>query len=193
MIDAIVNQLVNTGLSSLAVFSRKGGIVRPQKANVNGKVKIFPVALRLDGGECQPGDYLDFVPNSKESGILYFEQISNSKTNDTPGGQIFTAQLRVVGWVNLRRISPPDISVIAANVVKAIAERQPDMDYLKNIKFTFEGFEPKSPDVFSKYTYQEEESQFMMYPYDWFSGILKVRYLFLPSCVPSAETVENDC
>ena len=87
MIDLIIQQINTTDLGSMTgIFTRMGGIVRTQKETVANQVKTYPVVRDTGSIVCQGGDYLDFVPNSKEIGMLWWEVISSGTANEKRTG-----------------------------------------------------------------------------------------------------------
>ncbi len=196
MIDKVLEQIISTDLQPLAqIFTRMGGLVRVQvEKGTNGATeRRYPVVPKLLG-DCQGGDYTDMSPNSSQNGILYFQLITKPVTNEV-ANNLFREDysLRCVGWFNADKVSG-SASSLAANVAALIKRRQPAFGtYLTNISTKFTGFDLKSTEIFSAFTYNEAQSQYLMKPYDFFSFTLEIGYIFAPSCVPTITTVENEC
>ena len=196
MIEEILNAIVVNDLQPLsAILTRVGGLVRVQReTGVNGGAeKRYPVVNKLPQ-DCEAGDYSDMSPNSKEVAILYFQAISKPSTVEVLSG-VFREDwsLRVVCWFNSEKVDAT-ASRLAANIAARIKRRQPNIgNYLTCITTKFTGFDAKSADIFSAFTYNEAKSQYLMKPYDFFSFTIEVGYLFTPSCVPTTNLVSNDC
>lgn len=199
MIEKVIDQVVTGDLAALSsLFSKIGSLVRVQRQRTTeGKEIAFPVVFTAAGIQCEPGNYIDLSPNSKERGILYFQLLSNPTSSDIGHGVFqLEAVLRLVAWFNVVQLNPSDPLLLAANVIKTINVKQPGIGtpaYLSNIVMQFDGFEQKDARIFQGFTYDESRSQFLMYPYDYFSIRYRAQATFKPSCVPAVTHSENEC
>lgn len=180
MIDLAVSQLQNC-LSELAWLDLVAGIVREQKLNVDGNVKTLPAMPDPDNA----GQYLLLVPTDEHSGISYFDVLSNQKRNDLSGGRAYMmeAVVRLVVWLNTKRLSPSAaIPQAMAAIVSKLSGRYEDADPVGNLVVTPLQEVPKTPAIFSKWTYDEAESQFLMLPYEYFSYDFQLMFTLSASC-----------
>lgn len=177
MIDKVASELQKI-VAQLPFISLAGGISRQTKILDGELTKIMPAYMYDDG------NYKLLTPSSGESGIAYFENNGNELLDQVSGGrgQMYKASLRIVVWLNLTRISPADVGAMQAQTISAITGTVPDDGMVTNIKVLAKAEVPRSAEIFSKYTYREEETQFLMYPYDYFAWDLEVRYILIGGC-----------
>jgi len=189
MIDAIVTQIA-AGLSSLQWITKLGTVARAHKVNDNGAARTLPVAA-LYGTD--PVQYAWMIPDGNEAAVLYFEVLTDGVTSNGTARRLdCIAQIRVVCWLDTRRIST-DTATAKANVVNAIAERYTVSDSVQNVRVHLQGFEPQTPAVFGRYTYDEKELQHLTPPFDFFSILLSIQYSATPSCAADTVLLDAPC
>jgi hypothetical protein len=135
----------------------------------------MPVYLRSDPTLCDPGDYTDLVPDSSKMSIIYFEDKGLDVVN---AGCLFldvVSSIKLVCWCNLKLINPSYFSALQLKlqVIRTIPTRIANTDWVTKINVQFAGDEPGNP--FTGYTY-DEQKQFLMWPFDYFSLNYKVRF-----------------
>lgn len=179
MIDNVANQLA-AQLATLPFISLAGGIARPQKIKTENVSRTLPAVPKNDG----TAGYNWLTPDSKQVGIAYFENISNELDDKLGGGrgQMYKAVLRVVVWLNLNRITPADTGAMQSQVVALLSSHLPNTDFISNVRVIPIREVPRSADIFSKYTYNEVETQHLMLPYDYFAWDFDVRYVLNSAC-----------
>jgi hypothetical protein len=181
MISEIANQLVASLLTSVQFVDKVAGLVVPMKKSVNKIEKVFPVAINTPT-DCDTSVYIDLVPNSKRTSIIYCEQIGDiSFDTPRPNYWILSATLRLVCWYNLDRITEGqfiDEGVVANNVLSQLPKRLPDslFTYVRSVMLSTARVVTGS-DIFSKYTYDEVRTQFMTFPYGAFAIDIDVQYV----------------
>jgi hypothetical protein len=186
MIHTIVDDIV-TDLKTLSFADRVGGIVYPlQRKHIDkdgrSVVKTIPIYQSTEIG-CDNASYVDFVPNDDYKSCIYFESSAERAITDhTRLGQVATeCTLTVVGWFNLRKINQGLTSAEAMfrNIVYKILQKSVvgDTDVvveLSNIDF-------RNPAIFNRYSYDEAEKQYLIYPYDFGSATFDVQLIY-PIC-----------
>lgn len=192
MIEKVINLYVSD-LAKLTWLTKVAGIVRPQKIRKGDQVKTVPVALNSSKTDCTPDDYIYLTPDSAEAAIAYFEEIATRPIQTMPEVDILESTVRLVVWVNLKRFNPPDTTLIASIIHKTMKRTQADQTYINRIHCQFEYKEIKTPSIFAAYTYDEAETQYLMYPYDYFSLVYRFKYAIVKSCVPSISLIDENC
>ena len=173
-----IAQLILNEISTLNWLDKIGGVVKPLRVNVKGGVeKVYPVCLNSET-ICDSSRYTDMVPDSSKRSILYFE---DGGVDVIESGCKYTdmeASLKLVCWVNLPRINNAytNAEIIKLNLINSIPSRIANTDWVTKIRVIFDGEEPKSAGIFSEYTYDEAEIQYLIYPYDFFALNYKIRY-----------------
>ena len=180
MIDLAVSKLQNR-LRELAWLDLVGGIARQQKLLVGDKEKTLPAMVDPE----DPGRYLLLVPSSDRSGISYFEVRDNRKLYDLSGGRAFmmSATVRVVVWLNTQRIAPAaGANEAFASVVSKLSGSYSDVSPISNISVTPMQEVPRGPEIFSRWTYDEAETQFLMLPFEYFAFDFEMNYVLSAGC-----------
>jgi len=182
MIEIVAEQLAGT-MRELSFISLAGGVARAQKVKDGdgAGVKTLPAVLDQENN----GSYIWMTPDSKQSGIAYFENLGNDLVDGLSGGnrgQMYKATLRVVVWLNLDRITPPITGAMMAQVVASLSAGVGDTDFVKSVRVVPIKEVPRTAEIFSKYTYNEAEMQYLMLPYDYFAFDFDVRYILVTNC-----------
>lgn len=182
MIDLAIAQLQQKIETNLPYIDLVGGVARQQKITVGDRVKTLPATPDADN----PGAYLWLTPNTERSGILYFEVLRSGNPERLAGGSAYgyTATVRAVVWLNMQRLSPSAAApLIMAQVVSNLQGRHTDAYPVTNIRVWPEGEAVKGPELFSKYTYDEAESQFLMLPFEYFAFDFTLSFALASDCV----------
>lgn len=186
MIHTVVDNIV-TDIKTLTFADRVGGVVYPlQKKHVDKEgrtvVKTIPI-YKQDATNCNTDAYIDFVPNDKYKTCIYFESSpERAITEHTHGGQVATqCTLTVVGWFNLKKINQSLTSAesMFRNIIYKILQKTVVGDTDVVVDLTSIDF--RNPATFSRYTYDEAEKQYLIYPYDFGSATFDVQLIY-PIC-----------
>lgn len=182
MIDLAVIQLQNR-LSEIAWLDLVAGVARQQKIKVESVEKVLPAMPHPD----KSNEYVLLSPADKYSGIAYFEVVSNQKRFDVSGGRGFSmeAVVRLVVWLNTLRLSPQAIIPLAmAAVVGKLSGAYTDASPVSGLNVVPLQEVPRSPAIFSKWTYDESEWQYLMLPYDYFAFDFQLNFVLSSACPP---------
>ena len=177
MTDKIA-QLILNEISALNWVDKTAGVVKPLRVNTKGGVeKVYPVYLN-DATLCDSSTYTDLVPDSSKMSIIYFEDGGSDVIESGCKYTDMESSLKLVCWLNLKRINVAytDAINIKLNLINNIPSRIANTDWVTKISVMFESEDPKSADIFSEYTYDEAEHQYLIYPYDFFALNYKVKY-----------------
>ncbi len=163
------------------------GLVRSLKMDVkdeNNTVvqKTFPIA-----SDCACDNlYRDLVPNSKYRSILYFEDNGVNiayRDRDWIG---FTSRLNLVGWLNVPKIyddSKTGSTKAILEIIKLLPGDHFSVDDFREIRITAISEVPKTPGIFSRYSYDEIKTQYLVFPFDYFSLALSVEFRVNLKCI----------
>lgn len=170
MIRTIVKQIVPY-IDALNFADLTAGIVTVATKNQhaeNGVVtKIFPIYENTPD-ECNGGDYLVLIPDEKYRTIIYFEEIGNTITTQTNYEIKISSDIRLIAWFNLKKIGATVTSdVLLRLIAQAIPETLADFSDIENIRVTLTGIPNKAPALFSQYSYNEAERQYLLFPFDY--------------------------
>lgn len=193
MIDLVAQQ-IRPSLANLGWIDTVGGIAREQKMRVGDVVKNLPAFPDPDNAA---SEYVPLWPDAAKSAITYFEVVNNQKRGDLSGGRAFQfeAVLRLVVWFNTSRLNPASaIPQAMAAIVSAVSGRKEDAAPVGNVIVMPLQEVAKSPAIFSRWTYDEAETQFLMSPYDYFAFDFLVQFTLSAACpVVNIVKVEPSC
>ncbi|MDD2285546.1 MAG: hypothetical protein PHU98_06135 [Mariniphaga sp.] len=180
MTRSIIDKTLTT-VATLNFADLVCGVVTPASQHVmaadGGTVlKIFPI-YQNDPTTCRNGDYITCIPDDKYRSIIYFEEVGNQLISQDNYCISMQATVRLIGWFNLKKISNTLTSdYFLSQLIQTIPDKVADFDNLFNIYLTFDGIENKSPLLFSAYTYDEAEQQYLIFPYDYGAQRYTVNY-----------------
>lgn len=141
--------------------------------------KSYPISCDIDLDACLKGAYQDLAPDSKKKSVLYFEDKGVTFIERQGNKLKFQSSLRLVCWLNLKLIqeagcdsvvtgcgSSGDYVIQILKILPTIPISTPDF-----VSIYISGIAQAERDVsiFSKYTYNETATQYLMFPYDYFA------------------------
>lgn len=184
IIKSILEPLRIGGSGLNPFIDKLAGVVKTiyKTDSVDGKTvrKSFPVSCGMDYPECiSNGRYKDLVPNSKLGCIVYLEDLGARLTGTSSNRNDWKASYRLVGWVNQAKLGYEDCSItskIINTIIATIPEGVSNSGIYQRGSIEILGQDPRSFDPFSKYTYDEEKTQYKMYPFDYFSLLIDVNF-----------------
>lgn len=193
MTNAIAD-ILNIYISTLPFADRVAGVIKPVTF-VTGTAdkpvkKTIPVACNVSQPDCISGKYNDLVPNSKYKSIIYWEDNGTVTNANNPRDFNFTASLRLVCWINLKKVGKTDCDVSAlaiTNILNTIPTSPFNSGIYTRIRATVDREIIKTSAIFSKYTYDESVVQYLMYPFDYFALDVSVDFTILKSCITDWE------
>jgi hypothetical protein len=187
-------------IEPLPFADRVAGLVQPLTIVNEGPdnkpiKKTYPIACGVTAKDClNNGKYQHLLPDDRLKSLFYFEDLGIQSEGKENGGFKFTAKLRLVGWMNLKKLGKTDCSYSAlaiASILNAFPTGYQNNTPYTRIQVEVTGQEPKLPAIFSKYSLDEEKTQFLLYPFDYFALQIAVSYVIPKSCL-SALTVDNE-
>jgi hypothetical protein len=176
-----IANIIKAYIECLDFVDKIAGLVQTVFLNITGEngVKVqksFPVSCTTSVEDCKNGLYNDLTPDSKYKTVIYFED-GGVTFNKREGNFIcYTSHLKLVCWINVgidERCPDGEPCTQAADFIKQIICQLPT--HPVNVS-PFANFYPviisediRSNSIFSKYTYNELQTQYLMYPYDYFA------------------------
>lgn len=156
--------------------------------------KAYPVSCTFTADDCKNGNYNDLTPDSKYKTVIYFEDGGVTFNNRQGKFICYTSNLKLVCWINVKKYASGvcdigDPCTASAEIIKKILCCLPSQPVYAT---PFSRFMPtvvsediRSNSIFSKYTYNELQTQYLLYPYDFFA--LNIRTDFCV-CVADCDT-----
>jgi len=182
MNQAIAN-IIKDYIDDLSFVDKIAGLVSTQYMTImykNGTkvTKSYPVACCTTAEDCKTGAYNDLTPNPAYKTVIYFEDGGVSLLESTGRFKKLRSRLRLVCWINVAKLNSDtcytDIPCTAStNIIIEIIRALPDfpVNYapFMQVKFDVLNQLVRSNSIFSQYTYNEKQTQYLMSPYDYFS------------------------
>lgn len=184
---------IKDAISDLPLFTdgtdtRIAGVVQPvTKKDKEGNRFTFPASCDVDGLACwEQGRYFDLLPNDLYRAVIYFEQLTGVRFQGYKDSKdkimIYQANLRLVGWLNLKKLGSTDCTItsrLVLGIIKALTTTKgetsrtsgklsvQDATYT-NAVVEVEPVQQVRQDqsVFSRYTLKETN---LLYPWDYFA------------------------
>lgn len=191
MNEKIAN-ILKSKIQNLPFVDKIAGLVRPVKQEVLGEnnikvLKTFPVSADVSYDLLIGGKYRDLIPDSKYQSILYFEDNGCVLTYKDRGWVGFNSKLTLIGWLNVKKLMDCQTFTASTEVILSILSNLPEMpfneDIYREIKIIALSEVPKSNAIFSRYTYDELKTQYLLYPYDYFALNMSVDFKVNLACV----------
>ncbi len=183
--------ILNTYLSTLPFADRVAGVVKPITFFTGTADKPTKKTIPVDCGVSQPdcigGKYTDLVPNSKYKSIIYWEDNGvKLNTSENQRDFNFTSSLRLITWINLKKVGKTDCNVSAlavTNILNTLPTGYFNNGIYTRIRVVVGQEIIKNNSIFSKYTYDEAVTQFLMFPFDYFALDINVNFTILKNCI----------
>jgi hypothetical protein len=172
------------GLVSATYFDEKGeGDAKVQKC--------FPISCTTTVEDCKNGLYNDLCPDSKYKTVIYFEDRGVSFDRREGVFIYYKSNLRLVCWINIAKINSDTCQdgtdcAISAELIKEIICAMPEhpMNIAPFVRVypVITSQEIRSNSIFSQYTYNEKQTQYLMYPYDYFALDITTDFAVCQDC-----------
>lgn len=193
-----IAEILRDKIETLPFVDRIAGLVKAltisEETDSGKKRKTFPVACNVSQADCMAGAYQDLVPDSAKKSVIYFEEAGGTQMLGFDGPKMkFRSNLRLVGWLNLKKMGLTDCGWSSTAVLQIIRElsdyTQPSNHNNKFIHLKITGISEaeKSAAIFSRYTYDETVTQYLIYPYDYFALNISVEFFVNKNCIEDAE------
>ena len=178
----IIANILKSRIETIDWSEKVAGLVQTANIRVkNGESitdKSYPISCNVSYEACIKGTYDQLAPDSKKKSIMYFEDRGVSFVEREGNRMKFRSSLRLVGWLNLCLID--DSCGVSGNyvidVIKALPSKPFSTADFISIAITSISQVERSVDIFSRYTYNEQATQYLMYPFDYFALDLEMEY-----------------
>ena len=193
MINIIANKLV-TYLQALPFRDKLTGIVKTARLYSDTTVKAFPVKYNTNITTCNPSQLDALVPDSKKRSIIYFEDFGTSLARNNDNYIDCSSNLRLVCWFNYNKIGQyHEPSLIALNILKHLPTVLGNFDNLIGVRCEVTRQAENDANCFNRYTYYEEQSQYLTYPYDYVCFDIVATYRIRVDCIDDLTIDEQSC
>lgn len=188
----------------------------PYLDRVSGLVQTFTQTREADGGrtvqrkipvtsfatfqDCadKPQPQIDMIPNSRYKSVLYFEDQGISAPTPGRHGFDYISKIRLVCWLNTNLIAGQPNMLMTAQILNDIVGKlcvpNPfNVQPFTRISVKVANIPNQDRGIFSKYDYDDAETQYLMPPFEYFAIDFNVYYTVLKDCLPPIETSLDPC
>lgn len=185
-----IAEIIKEKIEDLDFVDKIAGLVSATYLNIpvegGGSVqKCFPIACTTTAEDCKCGLYNDLCPDSKYKTVIYFEDGGVRFTGREGRFICYTSSLKLVCWINvalyMAECCPSGIPCTAsADIIKkilcALPEHPEEIDPYRRVYPVVVSQEIRSNSIFAQYTYNEKQTQYLMYPYDYFALRIETQF-----------------
>lgn len=188
------------GLEFIDVYS---GLVqtvsrRIEDENGNPKTQRFPVSYDTNIVDCGRSPEKALTPDSTKKGLIYFEEVSpvSIGRRTASGFYFYRSNINLVAWLNRKKITGDVYSEISKKTIERILAKLSDRQETE-VGFINVQIKPESirqdATIFSRYTYDEEVTQYLRPPFEFFAISLSVSFYSKIYCEPELNISEIKC
>lgn len=192
-----IANIIKAYIECLDFVDKIAGLVQTVFLNITDEsgVKVqksFPVSCTTTVDDCKNGLYNDLTPDSKYKTVIYFED-GGVTFNRREGNFIcYTSRLKLVCWINVGKneACPDGVPCTqGAEFIKQIICQLPEhpvnISPFARVYPVVVSEDIRSNSIFSKYTYNEKQSQYLMYPFDYFAFNIETDFcVCITDCQP---------
>ena len=201
MNEGIAN-IIRDRIVELPFVDKISGLVRTlayTDSNDKGKVrKSYPISCDVCFDDCMKDGkkkLYDLIPDSSKRSVIYFEDNGVRSVGAQGNLQNFESSLRLVGWLNMAKLGRNDCSItpaVIASILAAVPVTYLNSNPLVRVKIDPGTIEPKTPAIFSRYTYDETVTQYLLHPYDYFAINFVTKFSVARACVEDFQVNGSD-
>ena len=173
-------------------FSKFGGLVQTletsEKATDSRAPVRYPVTLDIYPAPAEPlAGYVDFVPDTAESGLLYAEAGGLRYVGNVGDRLLFEGKLTLVAWMQGAEGSTAPVAQATANLLRRLLPlAQPrNSGPLTRIVVKPGRLLAVEDGLFSRYTYRQDIKQYLLAPFGALGIELTSTYQIHPDCLPA--------
>lgn len=170
-----IANILKAFIEPLGFADTLAGLVKTiETTDEKGKAIKFPASVDANTTpKSRDWQYADLVPNSKKKSIIYFEDSGLETTGKTKSGIAFEGNLRLVCWINKTMVSE---QFPLFEILKALPDQPFNASPITGIKVSAGKILGAEDRIFSRYTYEESLTQYMMFPFTAFAVDLKIKF-----------------
>lgn len=154
--------------------------------------KCFPISCTTTAQDCKLGLYNDLCPDSKYKTVIYFEDRGVSFDRREGKFIYYKSNLRLVCWINIEKINADccqdgtDCSMSAElikEIICAMPEHPTNISPFAKVYPVITSQEIRSNSIFSQYTYNEKQTQYLLFPFDYFALNIETDFAVCQNCI----------
>lgn len=149
-------------------------------------VQKMPVSYDTNLSGCD-GKEVAMIPQTRFKSVIYFEDFGVSTTGKVHGLTEYQSALRLICWLNKSKITDTYREITAAaisKIVEIIANKNPrNSGIFTRLTVNVARIHPQDANLFSKYTYNETDRQYLRPPFEFFGIDLSSKFSINSKCV----------
>lgn len=189
MNNKIANIIVDY-IKDLEWIDKLAGMTQVAKIHqASGETKVekrYPISCQMEYDDaCKDGCYDELAPNSKYRSVVYFEDGSFSYSERRGKRLYYTSNIRLVAWLNyklLRDAGCGSTGEYILDIIKSLPDVPVDIGAMRGVTITVTSQARRDSGIFSQYTYNEFQTQYLMIPYDFFALDIRTEFFVIPEC-----------
>ena len=196
MNDSIAN-MIALKLIELPYITKACGCVRVLSTKDRKRYPISTLVHFESEEVCDQEDgYVIMAPTSQHVGVCFFEDLGVRFGKVTSSrARYLQGSLKLIVWVNLDKIGEnatiePIQESIWATLGRMKVEGLPSS---VGGKVKVSQIYPKHPNAFTKYSFDEERTQFLSHPFDHFAMKLDYTCIIMQGCAPTITLTPVQC
>lgn len=195
--------ILKTYLQEEIYVDKLSGMVRPVSiafpTSTPGRVvyKTFPIACDVPYEGCQADTMnKDMIPDDTKRSIIYFEDGGVDFEKRENNLMFFNSRLKIIGWINLRKFKHSGCSLsstIVTRIIRKLPTQPVNNGIYTRLHIVSISQAVKHPNIFSPYSYNETETQYLVYPFDYFALNISVKFAVNKNCLNEIELDDAEC
>lgn len=192
--NSSLGDIIISRIADLPFMDKYAGVTKIiQQKSKSGKNLVFPAYTRLIIDECEPdgnvGVYGDLCPNTAFKSVLYLED-KGSRVVKREGAYIYwKSTFDIVCWLNLPKLGYTmdqgfRYSATAVNgIISALPQTPFNSGVFHRVLIQPVAQQPQNANPFSKFSFEESITQYLLYPYDFFVLTVDVDFAVNKHCL----------
>lgn len=184
-----IANIIRDDIKDIAWIDKLAGLTQVAKVSqTSGESKVekrFPISCAMSYDDaCKTGCYDELAPDSKYKSVAYFEDEGVTFTGRVGNKIYYESRLRLIVWLNLKALAGEcgTSGDYVIDVIKTIPSMPRNVGGLISLQTTITSQAVRDVSIFSKYTYNEKQTQYLMYPYDFFALELRTNFVINTEC-----------
>jgi len=146
----------------------------------------YPVSLDALGDSCV-GKESPMLPDGSRKSLIYFEDWGTAVLPRLHGQTGYNSNIRLVCWLNRANLVGDHYKMVAgrmmASIVDTLAGKNPEnVDMFIRLQVEVVRIPPQDAGLFGRYTYREEDRQYLRPPYEFFGIDFSCKYYVPARC-----------
>lgn len=196
--NVAIAEILKNYISGLNFIDKLGGLTKVIEITQDDEAKTInkvPGDYSANQHTTDKNTYQTYQPDMSKKSVIYFEGEGIALDSHESRYINLTSSLKLVAWFNLERINKTlnSATQLMLLLMNAIPKSFPNQSNILKARVIFQGQDPKSPDIFSKYNYNEAELQHLMYPCDYGALNYDIKFSIRPECIADIILNPADC